>query len=449
MDDNALDDIVFYHPIQGIDQSGQDNPINDIPHLLNDPTQNGNQPDQTNPLNGISDMIVDPTLEMDQLHQNVNTLYSFPDTFNGTTLEGNQSDRVNTMIGFPDTANGPAQNENQWNYFHSVNGFSHHPSHSPHNGDRSYQFNMMTGFPLNPEHSPQEGNQAIANNPMNGIPLRPKDLPQELNRSDQISMPPPPREFAVVVDNIGTASGIGIIRVLADPAQGNLAVAILGPKTEVLERLYNEVRQSLNNKGDLHLFRLASLSSVHIQRVFGQVRTHPAFQKLRPKLSVFHVQKFTDDPILATSAQAFQHGVVELSAGAFAFAQESLRLFHGGDEPKRLSAINPDKKGTIVFTGTIGALRAGSGQAVHSAGRSAVRMVAQAVGREHSQYGVQIVHVILRGTMRDVSPKNDAEVRSGAVMSADSIGRLYLWLSKLPPDSWIDELELRPALERW
>ncbi|KAI8627600.1 short-chain dehydrogenase/reductase SDR [Xylariaceae sp. FL1651] len=260
----------------------------------------------------------------------------------------------------------------------------------------------------------------------------------------------PPRGFAILI-GAGPTSGAGIARVLADPAQGNLAVALLARNKENLTSLCAELRQSLDNKGVLHPFP-CDTSPANLRRVFGEISTHPDFRDLRLRLSVFHVKHALKKPVLETPPEEFERNVAAYTTGAFAFAQESLRLFYGGrgaGEPTPLSADNPGKKGTIVFTGTLGAMRTNAEYAAYGAGRSAVRMVAQAVGKEHGRYGVHVVHAIANGGIRDVSAERDEDVRAGKAMSAESVGRLYLWLSELPPDLWVDELDMRPAQEKW
>lgn len=67
--------------------------------------------------------------------------------------------------------------------------------------------------------------------------------------------------------------------------------------------------------------------------------------------------------------------------GAFTFSQEALRLFfeHHGDKSL---AETGEKKGTLIFTGTLGALRCNAEYAAYGAGRASVRQLAQTLARE-------------------------------------------------------------------
>jgi NAD(P)-dependent dehydrogenase (short-subunit alcohol dehydrogenase family) len=155
-------------------------------------------------------------------------------------------------------------------------------------------------------------------------------------------------------------------------------------------------------------------------------------------------------PYLQTSPDEFERNVAEYTTGAFAFGQEALKMFfaqNGGETP--LSPENPEKKGTIIFTGTLGAMRTNAEFNAYGAGRSAVRMIAQGMGKEHSKNGVHVVHTIANGAIKDETSKENDNIRAGKTMSAESVGKTYLWLSQMTPDLWVDELDLRPAQEKW
>ena len=151
--------------------------------------------------------------------------------------------------------------------------------------------------------------------------------------------------------------------------------------------------------------------------------------------------------------------------GAMAFAQESLKLLfeHHGDDD--LSATNGVKKGTLVFTGTLGALRANTGFGAYGAGRAGVRQLAQSLAREFSSKGVHVVHTIANGGISDEEGEAQKE---GRKMSAEAVGRTYLWLAQQGPELWTreipifccklnvqytnkrsDELDMRPAQEKF
>jgi len=135
------------------------------------------------------------------------------------------------------------------------------------------------------------------------------------------------------------------------------------------------------------------------------------------------------------------------TVGAFAFAQETLKMLyahHGGETS--LAETEGRKKGTIVFTGTLGALRTNAEFAAYGASRAGARSVAQALAREVSKNGVHVVHAIANGGIKD---EDNEETRTGVRMSAEAVGKTYLWLSRQEPTLWVHELDLRPAQEKF
>ncbi|CAJ2508555.1 Uu.00g135810.m01.CDS01 [Anthostomella pinea] len=241
----------------------------------------------------------------------------------------------------------------------------------------------------------------------------------------------PPSGFAVLI-GAGPTSGAGIARVLANPSQGNMAVALLARNKDNLTQLCEGLRQTSDGG-----------------RTFTEISQHAAFRDLKLKVAVFHVKHALKRPFLATTPDEFERNVAAYTTGAFSFAQEALKLMYAQNGGETSLAENPAKKGTIIFTGTLGAMRTNAEFNAYGAGRSAVRMIAQGLGKEHSGKRVHVVHTIANGGIQDVSKDENEDVRVGKKMSAESVGKTYLWLSQLEPDLWIDELDMRPAQEKW
>ena len=128
-----------------------------------------------------------------------------------------------------------------------------------------------------------------------------------------------------------------------------------------------------------------------------------------------------------------------------AFSQEVLKMLFEQHGDKRL-ADGGSKKGTLIFTGTLGAMRTNPQFAAYGAGRSGVRMLAQSLAKEYSASGVHVVHTIANGAIKD----EDTEAQtSGKSMSAEAVGKTYLWLADQEPTLWCHELDLRPAQEKF
>ena len=85
---------------------------------------------------------------------------------------------------------------------------------------------------------------------------------------------------------------------------------------------------------------------------------------------------------------------------------------------------------SLIFTGTLGALRCNSGYSAYGSVRASVRQVAQTVAREMSEKGVHVVHTIANGGIRD---EDGEDQKIGRRMSVKAVARIYLWLHQQDP----------------
>ncbi|TVY87199.1 hypothetical protein LAWI1_G007356, partial [Lachnellula willkommii] len=186
-------------------------------------------------------------------------------------------------------------------------------------------------------------------------------------------------------------------------------------------------------------------SPTQLQSAFQSIRAHSSFKDLKLKVAVYSVKHASKKPFLDETYEDFTSSLEQYVGGAFAFAQEALRLFfaHHGEAPL---AETGQKKGTLIFTGTLGALRCNAEYAAYGAGRAGVRQLAQTLAREFSAKGVHVVHTIANGGIEDA--EGEAQ-RVGTKMSADAVGKTYLWLSQQGPELWTHELDMRPAAEKF
>ncbi|KAH6896020.1 hypothetical protein B0T10DRAFT_479319 [Thelonectria olida] len=250
-----------------------------------------------------------------------------------------------------------------------------------------------------------------------------------------------PQGLAILI-GAGPTSGAGIARVLASPTQGNLAVALLARNADNLTSLCSSLKES--SGGVLNAFP-TDTNPENLRRTFKDIANHPDFKDLKLKLAIYHVKHSNKTPFLDQTAEAFGDSLQTYTTGSFAFAQEALKMMYAQNGGQTLlSETNGAKKGTIIFTGTLGAMRTNSGYAAYGASRAASRMVAQAVAKEHSRFGVQCVHAIANGRIID---EDNEDTRTGKSIEAEGVGRTYLWLSQQPSSLWIHELDMRPAQE--
>ncbi|RKL00197.1 hypothetical protein BFJ68_g12882 [Fusarium oxysporum] len=250
-----------------------------------------------------------------------------------------------------------------------------------------------------------------------------------------------PSGLAIII-GAGPTSGRGIARVLARQDGGNLAVAILARNADNLNSLRDSLRKETN--GVLHSFP-TDTQPENLRQAFKGIANHEDFKDLKLKLAIYHVKHASKKPFLEETPEEFNESMQVYTTGAVVFAQEALKLMYEQNGGQTLLAdTNGAKKGTIIFTGTLGAMRTNTGYAAYGATRASARMVAQAIAKEHSKFGIQCVHAIANGRITD---EDTEETRTGKHMRAEDVGQTYLWLSQQPSSLWVHELDLRPAQE--
>ncbi|CAK0746108.1 hypothetical protein CCP1ISM_2290001 [Azospirillaceae bacterium] len=172
---------------------------------------------------------------------------------------------------------------------------------------------------------------------------------------------------------------------------------------------------------------------------------------MKLKLSIFSVKHSHKSDFLEETAQRYTESMTTYATGAVVFSQLSLRwMLSQYPEPTSTdNEIKPmQKAGTLIFTGTLGALRTNPGFAAYGGGRAAVRMLAQSLAREYSARGVHVVHAIANGGITD--NESDADKGSaGKKMKAESVGKLYLSMMEQDCDLFTHELDMRPAAEKF
>lgn len=237
--------------------------------------------------------------------------------------------------------------------------------------------------------------------------------------------------------------GTGIARILSHPKHGNLAIALLARRQEGLASVKANLHET--SPGSVVEAFPTDTSPAQLKAAFQAIKSHASFKDLKLKVAVYSVKHSSKKPFMEETFTDFTQSLESYVGGAFTFSQEALKLFfeHHGEAP--LSETG-EKKGTLIFTGTLGALRCSAEYAAYGAGRSSVRQLAQTLAREMSAKGVHVVHTIANGGIED---KDGEDQRIGKKMSADAVGKTYLWLSEQGPELWTHELDMRPAAEKF
>jgi NAD(P)-dependent dehydrogenase (short-subunit alcohol dehydrogenase family) len=155
--------------------------------------------------------------------------------------------------------------------------------------------------------------------------------------------------------------------------------------------------------------------------------------------------------VLVYNAGAFQMGgILELDPAAFesAWRVNCLGAFHCAREV--LPSMLERGRGTLLFSGATASLRGGARFAGLAVGKFGLRALAQSMARELGPRGIHVAHVVIDGQIdtarvRSMMPGRDALT----MLAPDAIAETYWQLHQQHPTAWTQELDLRPAPEKF
>jgi len=159
-------------------------------------------------------------------------------------------------------------------------------------------------------------------------------------------------------------------------------------------------------------------------------------------LAIYNVGNYTPGLIAEMEADYFLKSWQNICFGGFLFAREALRR------------MQPDNKGTILFTGASASLRGRANFAAFNSAKAALRILAQALAKEVGPEGIHVGHVIVDGTIDGEKVKmSDAEYaeKTGTegMVNIEGIVDAYEFLYQQEKSAWTFELDLRTAIENW
>ena len=208
--------------------------------------------------------------------------------------------------------------------------------------------------------------------------------------------------------------GAGSARVMSHPSHGNIAMALLARNHDRLDSLAESLRTSTSNP--IATF-LTDTRAVNTSKAFSAIRSHGSFQNPKLKVAIFSVKHSLKNPFLNETHNEFVESLSTYVGGAIAFSQEVVKMLFEQHSEKAL-ADGGLKKGTLIFTDTLGALRTNANFAAYGARRSAVRILAQSLAKEYSAKGIHVAQTIANG---GIQAENGEAQERGQTMSAEAV----------------------------
>jgi len=112
----------------------------------------------------------------------------------------------------------------------------------------------------------------------------------------------------------------------------------------------------------------------------------------------------------------------------------------------------PRARGTLLFTGATGSLRARPPFIAFASAKAALRAIAQGLAREFGPQGVHVAHIIIDGgiagdRLRTFAPGFVAAKGDEGLLDLEAIADAYWYLHGQHRTAWTHELDLRPFKE--
>ncbi|WP_119462203.1 SDR family NAD(P)-dependent oxidoreductase [Rhodospirillaceae bacterium SYSU D60014] len=147
-----------------------------------------------------------------------------------------------------------------------------------------------------------------------------------------------------------------------------------------------------------------------------------------PTLAVYNAGAYLPKSVLETEPAEFERCWRIGCLGGFLIgrAAAQMMLAEGG--------------GTILFTGATASLRGSAGFVNLAVGKFGLRAVAQSMARELGPRGIHVAHIVI-----------DGQIGSGedGTLKPEAIAETYWQLHQQPPSAWTQEIDLRPATEKF
>jgi NAD(P)-dependent dehydrogenase (short-subunit alcohol dehydrogenase family) len=226
-----------------------------------------------------------------------------------------------------------------------------------------------------------------------------------------------------VIAGVGPGLGASIARKFV--AEG-CAVALFARSSEFIDDLAVE----LNEDGDALAVQTDITDAEQVAAGFDEVRE--TFGPI--DVLVNHASGGAWKRLMDLSGEEFEQALAVGTHGGFHCSQEAVSdmLDNGG--------------GTVIFTGATTSVRGNEGALAFSAGKFAVRGMAESMARDLGPQGIHVTHVVIDGGIRP--PDRDIE-NPEEYLDPDAIAASYWYLVKQDESAWTLELDLRPHVEEF
>jgi NAD(P)-dependent dehydrogenase (short-subunit alcohol dehydrogenase family) len=246
-------------------------------------------------------------------------------------------------------------------------------------------------------------------------------------------------DHCAVVVGVGAAQGIGAA-VSRRMAREGLWVHVVGRTANTLQAVVADIQQS---GGQATAHCVDATNEQQVAALFADLQAH-----YPPIAVVVHnVGSNMPSRFLTTTPRFFDQMWRFTFLSGFLVSQQAI------------TAMLPQQKGSLIFTGASGSMRGKPFFAAFTTGKSALRAYSQALAAEFASQGIHVAHVVIDG-MVDGDRINQfgfglgrmvrwaLKGRQGA-LNVDAIADNYWQIHQQDRALWTQEIDLRPFKERF
>lgn len=236
-----------------------------------------------------------------------------------------------------------------------------------------------------------------------------------------------------VVAGVGPGTGASVARRFAK----NYAVALLARKPENFEPIAKEINAS---GGKAVGISCDASDSKSVKAAFEQLQKEIGGGSLAA--AIYNVGgKFVRKPFLELTQEEFESGWEANGRGAFLFSREVLPLL--------LKNTDAEYPPTLIFTSATAAMKGSAQCSSFATGKFAMRALAQSLAREFGPKGVHVNHAIIDGVIDIERTSHFKFDHPEAKIKPEAIADAYWYLHTQPRTCFTNEIDIRPAVEKW
>jgi NAD(P)-dependent dehydrogenase (short-subunit alcohol dehydrogenase family) len=133
--------------------------------------------------------------------------------------------------------------------------------------------------------------------------------------------------------------------------------------------------------------------------------------------------------------------------GAFLLSQHALPLLLAHVQSSPPSGTHPP---TLIFTGATASVKSNALMSSFSTGKFALRALSTSLAKEFGPQGVHVAHAVIDGIIDIEFTQKWLEGKpEEASMGSEDIAEIYWGLHTQGRRGWVNEVDVRPMLEKW